>query len=503
MQANVIIDTTGGTIESEFVSTIGWKPTKKKLKTVEIAGYELPLYEICKLDSTNIDDRIRNEKIGPTIARQVDEGYHVVLPQRSIVLYHGTDTLADTAGVLDYNLYGNNRRIVITGALYPPEFPKSDVEMNKQDSVIFAMNGYGRSGVVVVMGGNVLSPFFWSKHYWRPHDPVIELLRLSDSKGVLEKLDVELHEPFDPIAKIKEGKILPGYPSRPKYDETTYLSADDYFSISEGGEGKVRHLDMRGSAPYSGKIPEINNILNEYGKFKEMAFNYSEKRDEALSRVEDLLRNLNLDPNIFTIYWKNLKPCFDPRTNLEQVLVVGDQSSDPLGYVHGIKDGTWPGVVIRAVGYGHIKIKPKWEKVLKIARENSIPVVIVTDEGVITSNEYAVAKPLPKLGVNYSGTLNAKESQIRVATGIGDEKKRKFIKEVAAEIFDSDLLSIFSAFYVPGMLFKDAEQRNEWVHTHGYSTNIDVAVSPLFTWEEKILLSGLNYAYVSGKLERL
>ncbi len=494
MQSKVIIDTTGGTIESKYVPKVGITPVKNKYETIEIAGYELPLYEICRLDSTDIDDRIRNKKIGPTIVRQANEGYNVIV-------YHGTDTLADTAGIIGYNLFGNNRRIIITGALYPPDFPKSDVEKNKRDSVIFAMKGYGRSGVFVVMGGSVLSPFLWSNHYWRAHDPVIELLRLSDEKGVFEKFEIELHEPFAPIAKIRGEEIIYGF-LRPTYDETTYLRVDDEFRISKGGEGKVRSLDFRGSAPYTGEIPEINDIISEYGRLKEIALNSPERKDEALTKVEKLLKDLNLDPKIFTVYWKDLKIHFDPRTNLEEILVIGDPYSNPLAYIKGIKDGIWAGIVIRGVGYGHIKLNKKWKKVLKTARNYGVPVSIVTDEGLITSNEYAVAKPLHKEKVNPSGTLSAKEAQIRKATGIGNKKKRKFMRENVAEIFGLDPLNIFSAFYVSGMLFKDSEQRNDWAKKFRYSTNIDVAFSPLFKWEEKMLLSGLNHAYVSGKTPR-
>ncbi len=176
MQPKVIIDTTGGTIESEQ-SEKGIAPKKRGFKTVVISEQRFPYHEICRYDSTDIDDRIRNKKIGPTIAKQARDGYNPVI-------LHGTDTLADTTGVMDYNLYGNNRRIVFTGALYPPDVTQSDAEINKKDALTFAMRGYSRSGVFIVIGGNVLSSFLWGKHNWRPHDPVLELLRLSAMKKV-------------------------------------------------------------------------------------------------------------------------------------------------------------------------------------------------------------------------------------------------------------------------------------------------------------------------------
>ncbi len=180
--------------------------------------------------------------------------------------------------------------------------------------------------------------------------------------------------------------------------------------------------------------------------------------------------------------------------------MVGDVSSDPSGFIGGIKDGTWTGVIAEGVGYGHLKMNDKWQKVLRTAKDYNVPVSVVTAEGLVTSNEYAVAKPLYKEGINHSGTLNAKEAQIRMATCIGHEEKIKFRTEYVAELFNVEPLDIDSAFIVPGLLFKNPEQRKEWAHVHHYSTNIDYAITPNFLWEEKILLAGLNNAYVSGKM---
>ncbi len=300
---------------------------------------------------------------------------------------------------------------------------------------------------------------------------------------------------------IKGDDVVPGYPSGPTYDETTYLRVDDVFRISQGGEGRVRSLDSRGEEPPTGKVREFNHIMRDYARYKTLALNNPERKHEAIAGVERILRNLNVSPDIFTVYWKDLKVDFDPRTNLKEVLVVGDTYSNPLPYIGGIEDGEWSGIVVRGVGYGHIKLNNKWEKVLGVARACNVPVSIVTDEGLITSNEYAVAKPMyDEQGVDHSGTLNAKEAQIRMATCIGHKNKRRFITENVAELFDLEPLDIISAYYVPGTLFKNTEQREEWVRDHRYSTNLDYAVTPLLRWEEKILWAGLNKAYVSGKI---
>jgi len=174
-----------------------------------------------------------------------------------------------------------------------------------------------------------------------------------------------------------------------------------------------------------------------------------------------------------------------------------------LPYIRGIIDGEWAGIIVRGAGYGHIIMNDEWRKVLRAAKEYNVPVAIVSDEGLITSNEYAVAKPLYKAGVNHSGTSNAKEAQIEMAYCVGHEDKRKSITEDVAEIFHVEPLNIVSAMYVPGKLFKNTEQRTDWAHTHKYSTNLSYTISPLFQWEEKAKLAGLNHAYVSGELRSI
>ncbi len=490
----VVILPTGGTIDSVYVPGKGLQPVKRKSNVKSIGGYEVPLFQVCNLDSTEITDYIRNHKIGPEGEKWVRRGYHIVYP-------HGTDTMVKTACVMEYNLPYLKRRIVFTGSLYDSGSPVFDGPKNEHDAVIFAARGYRWSGVFIVMGGNVLYPEIWGKHLYRFHNPVLEVLRLGEPK-LRSMRDFDLREPIDPVAKIREEEIIPCMPYRPKFDETTYLSADGYFSVTEGGEDRVRGLDFRGYSPFTGKVAEINNILSEYSKLKEMAINYRETKDIALSRVEDLLKSLRVEPDIFTKYWKDLDPKFDPRTNLEKILMIGDPSTNPEGFIKGIKDGIWSGVVVRGFGYGHLNLKKEWKKFLRTTVDYNVPVCMTTDEGVITAMEYEVSRPpLKYRSMFLSGTRNAEESQCRTATSIGDESKKEFVKEIG-EMFDVHPLDILGAFNVSGSLFKTPEERVEWTIMRKYSTNADIAASPLFVYEEKILLSALNCAYVSGKLKR-
>jgi L-asparaginase/Glu-tRNA(Gln) amidotransferase subunit D len=498
---NVILLTTGGTIQSKYIPGKGWRPVELNYDVLGIKGYEVPVKSCrgLKDDSAKFFDYERNVKIGPTIEEYVDKNYNVAIT-------HGTDTLVKSALVIASNLMGNKRRVVFTGSLYAPTSPNFDGERNREDAVIFAAEGYDYSGTFIVMGGKVLYPAIWGKHFYRLHDPVLEILRLGELKGIFKRLEFELHEPFDPIAEIRGGKVLMCPPRRHQYDETTYVTADGHFSVSDGGEGMVRHLDFRGEQPYIGKVAEINLALNEYARLKGIAWNYPDKRSEALSLVEDLLKDLKIDKNIsdkLTKYWKEdkLKPRFDPRTNLEEVLSA-EVTSNPRGYIPALKDGLWKAVVIRGLGYGNVHITEKWKDLMEKARSLNVPVVIVTEEGVITSNEYEVSRPaLEKYGANFSGTLNAEEAQVRAATGIGHGEKVSLI-EAAAEYFKVKPLDVFSAFYVSGLLFKDARQRENWASMRKYSTNPDIAASPLFAYEEKILLSALNHAYVCGRIKR-
>jgi len=503
MLANVILNRTGGTIESKYFPGKGWKPVKSDDNIMRIRGYDVPVNRILDEDSARfvaeIGDYIRNYKIGPTIGKQVSEGYNVVIT-------HGTDTLVKTAGVVNHNLFGNKRRVVFTGALYPPEFANFDGDENRGDAVVFAVEGTDYSGTFIVMGGKVLYPDVWSKHYYILHNPLLEQLRQKELKGIFKSLDFELHEPIDNIADIKRNKVFPAEPRKLKYDDTTYLKVDGYFSVTNGGDGIVRHLDFRGDLPGAGKIAEINDFLNEYSKLKGITLNYPENRNDAISDVENLFRKLRIDKSIsdtFMTFWKEekLKPHFDPRTNLEEVLIT-DTTSNPLGYKSAIKDEIWKAIVISGPGYGNVYVTPKWEELLRVAESRNTPIIIVTEEGIVTSKEYEVSRQIySKHNATHSGTLNAEEARIRAATVIGHKDKKKLIDEVA-DIFRTKPLTVFSSAYAAGLLWKDPEQRTDWEKIYRYSTNPDMIVSPLFIYEEKIMLSALNHAYVSGEIKR-
>jgi L-asparaginase/Glu-tRNA(Gln) amidotransferase subunit D len=510
MQSKVIVDVTGGTIGSDYVDGVGITPVENGKRflslrpTIEIAGYKVPWHKISNVDSNFIHDKERNEVIGPTVAKQVNEGYDVII-------YHGSDTLSLTTNILSYSLYALNKKIALTLALYDKSFPKSDIEVNKRDSLTFAMKGDNYSGVYIVFGGNALCPFLWGRHRLDLHNPVSELLRLSDIKGVFRNLEVDLHQPnitlaellrfpFDPIAKISGDEIITSHLDRPRYDETTYLEVEDKFHYCEGKGGEVRSLDFRGSPPTTGKLAEINDITREYGRLRKMAIDSPERKHDAIAEVETLLKKIDVDPKIFTVYWKDTKTEFDPRTMVKEVLVANPHS-DPVGYIKSIEDGTYTGIVILGEGFGHIDVN-EWKSLIKKARDYLVPVSMVTKGGLITSDRYAVAVPIYVEGVNHSGTLNQDEGQVRTAVIVGHKDKRDFINEDAAETFNVPPLEIKNKAYVSGMLFRNAKERNEWENNHHYSTNYDILDASSMKWEEKILWSALDIAYISGRLPR-
>ncbi len=91
-------------------------------------------------------------RLAESVKALVDNGH------KSIVITHGTDTLAYSAAVIDMLFNGNeDLKIVLTGAFYSLEHPQSDAELNLSAALIAATSKNLASGVYVAFGDSANS----------------------------------------------------------------------------------------------------------------------------------------------------------------------------------------------------------------------------------------------------------------------------------------------------------------------------------------------------------
>jgi L-asparaginase len=140
----VAVLTTGGTIDkiyfdakSEF--TVGASVVDELLKQAHVdAPYRI--HEVMRKDSLDLHDEDR--QLIAEVAADCDE--------HCIIVTHGTDTMTSTADSLSLIA---DKTIVLTGALSPARFAKSDATFNV--GMAFAAVQTLAAGVYIVMNGQV------------------------------------------------------------------------------------------------------------------------------------------------------------------------------------------------------------------------------------------------------------------------------------------------------------------------------------------------------------
>lgn len=145
---NLLFLTTGGTIAAQAGDN-GLKPAPGPALPQAVAahfGCGVHAKELFRLDSSNIQPEEWQQ-----LATEIDA-------QRKnyagVVITHGTDTLAYTAGMLSYMLCGIEIPVVLTGAQLPMGHPFSDGDENLRTA--FAMAASGRAGVYIAFNRKVM-----------------------------------------------------------------------------------------------------------------------------------------------------------------------------------------------------------------------------------------------------------------------------------------------------------------------------------------------------------
>jgi L-asparaginase len=142
---------TGGTFDKEYNELTGelfFKDTHlQEMLTLGRNQTELNVETLFMMDSLQMQDA----------DRKIIAQHCIDAPEKHILITHGTDTMAETAAVLDQLVKG--KTIVLTGAMVPYKFGSSDGLFNLGSALAFvqtlpkgvyvAMNGrYFRAGKV-------------------------------------------------------------------------------------------------------------------------------------------------------------------------------------------------------------------------------------------------------------------------------------------------------------------------------------------------------------------
>lgn len=147
-----LVITTGGTIACTQNASGALVPTRTAAELVAASGSGLPVrtYDAASLDSSSVGlgdiDMLRG-----LVSSALDDA-----SVSSVVVTHGTDSLAETALALDL-VHDDPRPVVLTGAMRPADHPHPDGPENLRRAIDVAADRLRRgTGVLVHFGGETL-----------------------------------------------------------------------------------------------------------------------------------------------------------------------------------------------------------------------------------------------------------------------------------------------------------------------------------------------------------
>jgi L-asparaginase len=149
---------TGGTIASRRMPSGGSKATDSAAELAAAAGdldgdITVEVHDVLAVNSFNLelrDLRTISDAVGHALSRDDVDG---------VVVSHGTDTLEETAALLDL-VHDDPRPVVLTGAQRSADAPDTDGPRNMRDALVVAASPDSRRrGALVVFAGEVFSAF--------------------------------------------------------------------------------------------------------------------------------------------------------------------------------------------------------------------------------------------------------------------------------------------------------------------------------------------------------
>ena len=150
--ARIIVLATGGTIASTRSSSPGATATESieaLLRTVDSGDHEVVGKDVLTTGSyllNHQDLRVIAESVAAALADDSVDG---------VVLTHGTDTLEETAYLLNL-VHDSEKPVVVTGAQRTPDSVGHDGELNLQDAIAVAGSPEARGrGVLITFAGGI------------------------------------------------------------------------------------------------------------------------------------------------------------------------------------------------------------------------------------------------------------------------------------------------------------------------------------------------------------
>lgn len=155
MQNMVVILGTGGTIAGlapEGAGDLAYEAAQVGIESLvaavpELRGQPLEIKQVAQLDSKDM-----THALWQALAQRVL--HHLLRDEvRGVVVTHGTDTMEETAWLLQ-RVLAPRKPVVLTGAMRPANSRQADGPRNLADAVALAQES-GAHGVLVVMAGTV------------------------------------------------------------------------------------------------------------------------------------------------------------------------------------------------------------------------------------------------------------------------------------------------------------------------------------------------------------
>ena len=150
----IAVIATGGTIASTATDSgvVATRPAANLVERAGVCGIDIESHDLMTVGSYCMDLphlRLISDSVAELLARTDD-------PVDGIVITHGTDTLEETAILLDL-VHDDPRPVVLTGAQRASDSPDTDGPRNLADAIVVAGDSRSREqGVLIAFAGQVL-----------------------------------------------------------------------------------------------------------------------------------------------------------------------------------------------------------------------------------------------------------------------------------------------------------------------------------------------------------
>jgi L-asparaginase len=147
---DIYLIATGGTLEKEYSEQLGVVVNNKSKVGRYLEQLRLPACEVRVISLMNKDSLEMTPEDRKSIVAEIEKLLSLECP---IVITHGTDTMVESAKVIERSLSGLKVPIVLTGAMKPLGFERSDGVQNLTESLLAAQ--LLGPGVYIVFHGQV------------------------------------------------------------------------------------------------------------------------------------------------------------------------------------------------------------------------------------------------------------------------------------------------------------------------------------------------------------